>query len=320
VDYEWCLSYVDRRAKDPVVVGRKRTPLLPKYDDQGQLVKPGRFVRPTTIRKELSITLKPALVHARRLGRYSRDPDLVIPDLDDDYEPRKRWFLPWDLVGLALVLKLSQMAQIAYGAALGCDLCAIPRARREDVRRDLRGARVRGTKRDTRDRFVPTPLPEQQALLRFALENGDGKDGLLFQPWPSLDQALAKACRALDIEHASANDLRRTYSTWLRRAGVRVDLIAVAMGHKDSRQLGADEAIMVQRVYGRLDGDDEVLFALMRQQIEQMAEARAHSPSGGGFLPEGLGGFRLPNSQRKPELGDKDSNLDKRSQNPLSCR
>jgi integrase len=294
VTYEWSCAYIERRSKTPVVVGRKRTPVA------------GRFIRPTTIRKELHGTLKPALVLARRRGKYALDPDVVIPELDDDYEPGKRWLMPLEFVGLSVVLKPHHMAQIAFAAAVGCDLCAIPRAMRVDVRRDLHGARVRGTKRDTRDRFVPTPLPEQQALLRFAVDNADGKDGVLFAAWPSLDQALGKACRSLRVEHASANDLRRTYSTWLRRAGVRPDLIAVGMGHKDGRQLGADDAIMVQRVYGRIDDDDEMLFALMRKQIEEMEAARATVP--------------LTDRSEEDSLRRRDSNPDKRNQNPLSCR
>jgi integrase len=40
------------------------------------------------------------------------------------------------------------------------------------------------------------------------------------------------------------NDLRRTYSTWLRADGVPNELSAPTMGHKDTR--------MLDRVYARL--------------------------------------------------------------------
>jgi hypothetical protein len=189
--------------------------------------------------------------------------------LDDDYEPRERWLEPWELVGLAGVLPSHRMAIVAFAVATGSELGAWTKAKRGDVRADYRGAQIHGTKRETRDRFAPAPLPGQQALLKWALAHAEpGRDGLLFSPWTNVRRDLGEACKELGIAHMSTNDLRRTYGTWLRMAGVPVDLIARGMGHADSRQLGVSDAMMVQRVYGRVD-DADVLLRLMEMWIDR---------------------------------------------------
>ena len=52
------------------------------------------------------------------------------------------------------------------------------------------------------------------------------------------------AARRAGLDQCTPNDLRRTYSTWLRAAGANLDTIAPTMGHKDTR--------MLQRTYARL--------------------------------------------------------------------
>ncbi len=56
--------------------------------------------------------------------------------------------------------------------------------------------------------------------------------------------AVRYAARRAGIDHCTPNDLRRTYSTWLRAAGAHLDTIAPTMGHADTR--------MLQRTYARL--------------------------------------------------------------------
>lgn len=57
----------------------------------------------TTIKKELR-ALKAVLSHARRNEKFMRDPDAVVPELEDTYRPRERWLTPLELVGLATAL------------------------------------------------------------------------------------------------------------------------------------------------------------------------------------------------------------------------
>ena len=81
-------------------------------------------------------------------------------------------------------------------------------------------------------------------LLDFALEHAQGRDGRLFLPRTKFGQTLERACARAGIPRCTPNDLRRTYSTWLRADGVPNELSAPTMGHKDTR--------MLDRVYARL--------------------------------------------------------------------
>ena len=72
----------------------------------------------------------------------------------------------------------------------------------------------------------------------------------LMAPFPAADKvrADAGAClRRAGIPRCTPNDLRRTYSTWLRADGVPNELSAPTMFHKDTR--------MLDRVYARLPPD-----------------------------------------------------------------
>ena len=84
----------------------------------------------------------------------------------------------------------------------------------------------------------------QRELLDFALEHARGRDGRLFLPRTKFGQTLERACARASIPRCTPNDLRRTYSTWLRADGVPNELSAPTMGHKDTR--------MLDRVYARL--------------------------------------------------------------------
>ena len=68
---------------------------------------------------------------------------------------------------------------------------------------------------------------------------------------------LKRVCERLKIPGVSSNDLRRSYSQWLRQAGVDPSLIGPAMGHTDAR--------MVERVYGRVPADK--LRGLIDRQV-----------------------------------------------------
>ena len=84
----------------------------------------------------------------------------------------------------------------------------------------------------------------QRELLDFALEHAQGRDERLFLPRTKFGQTLERACARAGIPRCTPNDLRRTYSTWLRADGVPNELSAPTMGHKDTR--------MLDRVYARL--------------------------------------------------------------------
>jgi hypothetical protein len=91
---------------------------------------------------------------------------------------------------------------------------------------------------------VPIVTQWQRDLLEFALQHARGQGGKLFLPRTKFQQTLARACQRAGVPHTTPNDLRRTYSTWMRASGVPNELIAPTMGHIDTR--------MLDRVYARL--------------------------------------------------------------------
>jgi hypothetical protein len=97
----------------------------------------------------------------------------------------------------------------------------------------------------------------------------------------------------------------RSYSTWLRDAGVSIDLIGVSMGHTGKS--------MVERVYGRIKSDDDLL-RLMRSQLLAATFAAAQVAADFEDESEDPRNVAIP-----PWFRRKDSNLDKRLQRPLSC-
>ena len=190
--------------------------------------------------------LKAALSLAKKNDLWSGDPDAVIPELDDDYEPRKRSMTSWELIALASSLPPKRAAHVMWIVATG--------ARWSESLRALWGDRfgnmqpLRGTKTKAASRTVPL-LPLAVQMVNWAEERASAlvEGATMFLPWGNVRRDIAIACSALGIEPVTPNDLRRTFATWLRNAGVEPQLIGAAMGHTSSR--------MVERVYGRLAPD-----------------------------------------------------------------
>jgi len=136
------------------------------------------------------------------------------------------------------------VARVAFTIATSAEAAATERAMRDDVSPDRPFVQVRGSKRATRWRKVPIVASWQRELLDFALEHAQGRDERLFLPRTKFGQTLERACARAGIPRCTPNDLRRTYSTWLRADGVPNELSAPTMGHKDTR--------MLDRVYARL--------------------------------------------------------------------
>lgn len=220
-----------------------------------------RPVQLTTIKKEFRV-LKAALTLARRNGKFARDPDAVIPELEETYKPRKRALEPWDLVCLCLFFVQSgnarRAAHVTFIMATGARWSESERARREDAGAEL--VFLRGTKTEGSLRFVPVLTQITAAPLAWALANAPGTD-MLFDAWGNVRRDLAYACSQLGIPPVTPNDLRRSFAKWLRVGGASPADIAAAMGHTTSR--------MVERIYGRVEP------AELRKLLEQ-------STGGGG--------------------------------------
>jgi integrase len=227
-----------------------------------------------TIQKEL-VALRGALKVAKRRGDFKGDIGAVMPDgFSSGYKPRVRFLSGDEAQRLLAELSPDRAARVAFILATGARWSESDRAMRADIdwRREI--VHLRGTKTEGADRAVPI-VGASYDLLAHAERYAEGTGGLLFRPWANtrrdINEACARAGKAALRAHLAAtkqtfgaltksqqaalrarfafppvspNDLRRTYATWLRQHGTEPHLIAVALGHTDSR--------MAERVYGRM--------------------------------------------------------------------
>lgn len=214
-----------------------------------------------TIYKEWS-TLLGALKIAKRRGQFQGDLEALRPiGLSGKSKARQRFLKREELEKLIADLMDDDLAQrhkgrsmkgraaqILFIVATGARWSESMKACREDVDVKAGTVRLHGTKTAGSARTVPYgALPFGSELMGRALALCPDK-GRMFRPWTSVAGDLFRACVRLKLPRLSPNDLRRTTATWLRQAGAAPHLIALVLGHADSR--------MVERVYGRMPVDD----------------------------------------------------------------
>jgi integrase len=213
----------------------------------------------STIGKERT-ALRQVLKLARRQKKYPHALDEIFDAWEVGYEPRERWCPTeeaWAIIG---VLPPHRGAVVAFIIATGARMGEAMRAQREDISSDRSQVALRGTKTKRSKRTAPV-FPWGAPFLAYALEHGAGVSGRpLFQDWTkAMRWDLKRVCDKLKIPGVSANDLRRTYSQWLRQRGVEPALIGATLGHADSR--------MVEVVYGKLPPDK--LRPLIDRQVKE---------------------------------------------------
>lgn len=217
-----------------------------------------------TIGKELTSIVQ-LCKHAKRSGEYAGDISALRPvGFSIDYTPRKGHIEPEWLPRLAKVLEPHQLAAVKVIVATSARLSEYLALTREDVDTKRWLVLLRGTKTPRAWRTVPIPSIFRK-LLEEALPHLEPK-------WDRISKEFPVACEALKppLPWLTANDLRRTHSTWLIEAGVAKALVADSLGHVDSK--------MVERVYGH--ADPEATMAVMEAQIAVRASAgRRPKPS-----------------------------------------
>lgn len=242
----------------------RRQPRAELRADGSTRERPG--VRDHTLVKEL-VVLKLALRLAKERRLWSGDLDTLKPaDVSSDYTPRERVVSPTEVDLLRAELgprkhrKRIHWRAVAFALATGAEPSTWPKVRRADVITQGHGddavtlVHLRGTKRETRDRWVPVLLPECQALLAEALEGPDEAPPYLLRPWPKAGQDIARACERARIGHVTPTDLRRTWATRHIEAGVSLDVLFRFMGHADTTMLArtyAKPAPLVQAELAR---------------------------------------------------------------------
>jgi integrase len=223
-----------------------------------------------TIAKEL-VTMRAALKLAKRAGKWHGDIASIFPvAFAPDYKPRKRVLTVAELYAILAELEPDRAARVAFIVATGARLGETDRAERGDIVKgeSFDAVHLRGTKTAGAKRTVPVVYPLARQLLQYALDHAGG-DAVLFRTWDKLHRDLDRArrragCKAVGCKikpsrwtkceslactqaspaHVTPNDLRRTCATWLRQAGVPLELLAAVLGHADTR--------MAARVYAEL--------------------------------------------------------------------
>ncbi len=205
-----------------------------------------------TISKEL-IALTQLCKLAKRGGEYVGDIDSLRPvGFDREYEPRKQTLTPAQVQALFAELAPARRALLALAVATGARRSEVQRITRADIDTNAWTVRIAGTKTAGSHRTIPVPLPEQQALLRFAADSG-----CLPAKWINMSADIPKLCLRLGLPRATPNDLRRSFATWGIEAGVtRADV---------ARLLGHTSTAMVFKVYGQESA--EALGVKIRRDI-----------------------------------------------------
>jgi len=200
-----------------------------------------------TISKEL-VTLRAALKLAKRAGLWHGDVAQLLPvAFAPEYKPRQRALTREEAQKLLGQLTSDKAARVAFILATSACWSETERAERSHVARDLSSVEIRGTKRATRQRTVPIVTARQKALLQYAMKHAQGGPRL-FRGWPNVRRDLEQACERARIPKVTPNDLRRTFSRWMRAERVPLELIAPLMGHSTTK--------MVEVVYGKLPPDE----------------------------------------------------------------
>lgn len=196
-----------------------------------------------TLGKELTV-LRQTLKLAKRHGAYPFDLGAVMPmEFSTGATARERALTPDELMALIVAIEAfspGHARMVAFIVATGARKREAERSRPGDVDWTTRTVRVHGTKTGLSLDDVPI-LPVFEGLLSWA-------EPVRFSTWTNMTRDLAAACVRAGIERVTANDLRRTTATLLRRAGASADMIARMLRHVDSR--------MVERVYGRVRAED----------------------------------------------------------------
>jgi integrase len=236
--------------------------------------------KPHTVQKEL-ITIRRALKTSHRRELLPFPPS--FPEFSAKYKPKETWLEPNEFELMLAQLGRPRKQENKYSAArrskrkqkrkptyelatteeraLWASIAALGGASKSevesldwaDVNLDIKRMKLRGTKRETRERWVPI-APALEQRLRAA---GPKASGPVVKPWTSVRHCLHRACARAGLKkRVSPNDLRRTFASWLAQSGVPLLTIAHLMGHSSTR--------MLEKVYGKLAqrNYDEAIAAL----------------------------------------------------------
>jgi len=251
---------------------------------------------PETVRKELSVLRKAlTLAHARNLMRA--DPRLCFPDFRAHSKTRDRYLTEAEFGSLLSALSPSRQLWVTMAVYTGTRFSELEALRWEEhIALESRWIQIPGTKTAEAWRKVPIAEPLAEVLSRHWQPTGP-----VVAPWCNVRRDLAVACKAARIRPVTPNDLRRTFASWLKQAGVDSMVVAKLLGHTTSR--------MVELVYAHLHDPSKIeavgtLPAMPEtgskwvtkqgQFLRQERQMRQPSPEESQELPVPRGGIEPP--------------------------
>lgn len=190
----------------------------------------------STVAKEL-IALRRTLKLAKERGTWVGDL-AVIPAFRPAYKPIERWLDAHQAAQLLERLRPDRRLWVALAIFAGLRKSEIEGLRWEDIRWADGVIHVRGTKTVKSDRRVPIATELAHALMQVRRTTG-----LVVGKWLQSTRDLAVACAAAKVPRITANDLRRTFLSWLAQKGTHPRIAADLAGHASTR--------MVDLVYTR---------------------------------------------------------------------
>lgn len=197
-----------------------------------------------TIHKELSNLLQ-ALRVAKRHGFYPGEPKALWPsELDGAYTPQDTYLTVEQFNDAMGGMIESRRDHFAIYAHVGLRFSELYRLEAGHLNRFGRRLWVEGTKTKAARRWVDLDAAAYAVLYRRAEEH---PEGLLFPDRWSRSRMvndLKRVAKRTDTPAVSANDLRRTFSTWCADAGIDERTCLKWMGHTSSD--------MCRRVYQQL--------------------------------------------------------------------
>ena len=226
--------YLDTRRRDMV----HRVDL--GTDDAGKRTRAERSqpVSDQTIAMEVDIMLT-ALRRLKKHGLYIGDPAELMPDElhEATYTPRDRWLTVDEYRALMAALTEHRRRYIAAYCFAGMRLSELYQCER--IGDTLLVTQTKGNSRVGEVKIREVPIAAE--LLPYI--------DVSPLPWPRwqrqhMTDNLKRACVRAGIAVVSANDLRRTFCSWLCNAGVMELTVIRLMGHASSA--------MVRRVYAQL--------------------------------------------------------------------
>jgi len=216
----------------------------------------------STVYKEL-VVLRQALKEAGKRGFFHSEISCVVPTLKQVESDCDRWLRTEEYE--ALLAELAAPVRKDGKLSLRRHICAArqfwvvsavqsgARVSELEGNEDHRGiewqdvdlatgwCRIPGRK--TKGAWRKVPISQDWAAWLDAVPKAR-RQGPLVVPWPNYRRDLAVACLGIDIPRVTANDLRRTFCSWLLQRGETPFVVAKLMGHGSTR--------MVERIYGQL--------------------------------------------------------------------